>query len=65
MIQIEALQRYRIDLADGATLTGPERLVVLVLKGVDGGESRYAISRVDAMRIALALQQAAAAVAAG
>lgn len=65
MTSLEALHRFRVDLADGATITGPERLVVLVLQGVSGPESRYAISRVDAIRIALALQHAASTVAVG
>lgn len=59
MTTIRLLDRYRIDRAWGATAAGPERLVILVMKPNDGHETAYAISKADAMLIALALQDAA------
>lgn len=53
------LARYRIDRADGATATGPEKLIVLCLRGNDTPELGYVISKTDAMLIGLALQSAA------
>lgn len=56
----QTLARYRIDRADGLAASGPEKLVILVLKS---NESRHefavAISKADAMLIGLALQAAA------
>lgn len=60
MSAIKLLQRYRVDRAAGATMQGPEQLVVLVLQPIDGPELAVAISRVDAMLISLALSNAAA-----
>lgn len=57
--QIKLLERYRIDRADGATLIGPEKLVILVLKPNDAPEFAVAISKMDAMVISLALSNAA------
>jgi hypothetical protein len=54
------LQAYRIDRADGLTATGGfEKLVILVLKGHDGPERAFAISRADAHIIGGLLQSAA------
>lgn len=58
-MKIQLLQRYRVDRADGMTATGPEKLVVLVLKGNDSPEFSVAISKVDAMMISIALSEAA------
>jgi hypothetical protein len=54
------LARYRIDRADGLTAHGPEKLVVLVLQA-NGTSSEYvvALSKMDAMLLALQLQSAA------
>jgi hypothetical protein len=57
--KIETLERYRIDRADGATAVGPEKLIVLVLKPNDAPEFAVAISKMDAMLIALQLSSAA------
>lgn len=59
MTNIRLLDRYRIDRSWGATAQGPERLVILVLKPNDGPEVSFAISKVDAMMIGLALTNAA------
>ena len=57
---IQTLARYRIDRADGIAASGPEKLVILVLTSNETpGEFAVAVSRVDAMRIALQLQSAA------
>ena len=58
-MSIQLLQRYRIDRAQGMTASGPEKLVILVLKCNDGPEIAYACSKVDAMMISLQLQSAA------
>lgn len=60
MSEIKTLQRYRVDRADGITLTGPEKLIVLVLKPNEGAEFAVALSRVDAMQLSLQLSHAAA-----
>lgn len=59
MSEIKLLQRYRVDRADGVTLQGPERLVVLVLKPNEGPEFAVALSTVDAMLLSLQLSTAA------
>lgn len=56
---IQLLDRYRVDRAQGMTATGPEKLVILVLKSNEGPEIPYALSKVDAMMLALQLQAAA------
>lgn len=57
---IQTLARYRIDRADGVAAMGPEKLIILVLKSNESSiEYSVAISRADAMRIALQLQSAA------
>ena len=53
------LDRYRVDRVQGMTVTGPERLVILVLKPNDGPEVAYAISKMDAMLISIKLSEAA------
>lgn len=53
------LDRYRVDRAQGMTATGPEKLVILVLKANDGPEIAYAVSKVDAMMISIQLSNAA------
>lgn len=61
MPTIQTLQRFRIDRADGLAVSGPERFVILVLKSNETeAEFAVAISRVDAMRIALQMQGCAA-----
>jgi hypothetical protein len=57
--QIKALDRYRVDRADGLTALGPEKLVILVLKPNGGEEFAVAISKMDAMLISLQLANAA------
>lgn len=59
MVNIRMLQRYRVDREAGGTANGPEQLVILVLKPNEGPELAYAISKVDAMKIAIQLQLAA------
>ena len=59
MSEIKLLMRYRVDLADGATLAGPERLVVLVLEALEGREYAVALSSVDAMLLSHQLANAA------
>lgn len=59
MADIQLLDRYRVDRASGITATGPEQLVILVLKSNNGPEIPYAISKVDAMMLGLQLQNAA------
>lgn len=56
---IKLLQRYRVDRADGVTLAGPEKLVVLVLKPLEGPEVAIALSSVDAMMLSMQLSTAA------
>jgi hypothetical protein len=57
---MQTLERYRIDRADGLAANGPEKLVILVLKANDSSaEYSVAISKVDAMLIAMQLQAAA------
>lgn len=56
---IKSLIRYRVDRADGITLSGPECLVVLVLQPSEGAEFAVAISSVDAMMLSLQLSNAA------
>ena len=56
---IPTLERYRIDRADGFAANGPEKLVILVLKANGLPEVPFAISKMDAMLIALKLQAAA------
>lgn len=58
-MRMHLLDRYKIDRADGATAQGPEKLIVLVMKGHDVAEVAFVISKVDAMLIGLALQGAA------
>lgn len=58
-VKVDTLQRYRIDREAGQTLNGPEQLVILVLKGNGSNEAAFAISKVDAMKIAIQLQLAA------
>lgn len=53
------LERYRVDRADGMTLGGPEKLVVLVIKANGGPELRFAMSKIDAMQISIFLSAAA------
>lgn len=57
--EIKLLERYRVDRADGITATGPEKLIVLVLKANGGAEFAVAISKMDAMLISLQLSTAA------
>lgn len=57
-VSIELLQRYRVDRQAGTTPNGHEQLVILVLKSHES-EHAYAISKVDAMHIAIQLQLAA------
>lgn len=59
MSNVKLLHRYRVDRADGVTLAGPERLVVLVLKPIDGPEVAIALSSVDAMLLSHQLSIAA------
>lgn len=59
MIEIKLLDRYRVDRAQGVTVSGPEKLVILVLKPNDGPEQCFAISKMDAMLISLQLSAAA------
>jgi hypothetical protein len=59
MVEIKLLQRYRVDREAGMTASGPEQLVILVLKGADVPEMAYAMSKVDAMKIAIQMQLAA------
>lgn len=60
MPTIQTLQRFRVDRADGITISGPEKLIILVLKSNETeAEFAVAISRVDAMVIALQMQSAA------
>lgn len=56
---IKLLERYRVDRANGMTASGPEKLVILVLKPNDGPEFSVAISKVDAMMISIQLSNAA------
>lgn len=58
-MSIQMLDRYRVDRAQGMTATGPEKLVILVLKSNDGPEIAYACSKVDAMMISIQLSNAA------
>jgi hypothetical protein len=59
-VEIQKLQRYRVDRQAGVTAHGgAEQLVVLVLKGHDGPEMAYAISKIDAMLIAHMMTDAA------
>ena len=59
MPSIQTLARYRVDRADGIAASGPEKLVILVLKANESAEYAVAISKADAMLIGLALQGAA------
>ena len=59
MLEIKMLERYRVDRADGATAIGPEKLIILILKPNDGPEFAVAISKMDAMLIALQMTSAA------
>lgn len=57
---VQTLARYRVDRADGITASGPEKLVILVLRSNESAaEFSVAISKMDAMLIALQLQSAA------
>lgn len=58
-VKIRLLQRWRVDREAGMTASGPEQLVVLVLKPNEGPEMAYAMSKVDAMAIAVQMQLAA------
>lgn len=58
-VDIKLLQRWRVDRAAGGTANGPEQLIVLVLKPNDGREVAFAMSKVDAMAIAIQMQLAA------
>ena len=57
--EVKTLERYRIDRADGVTATGPEKLIILVLKPNGGPEFAVAISKMDAMLISLQMSGAA------
>jgi hypothetical protein len=57
--EIKMLERYRVDRANGMTVAGPEKLVILILKPNDGPEFCVAISKMDAMLISLQLGAAA------
>jgi hypothetical protein len=59
MVEIKLLQRYRVDRQEGQTAAGPEQLVILILKAANAPEMAYAISKVDAMKIAIQMQLAA------
>jgi hypothetical protein len=59
MSTIKLLARYRVDRADGATVSGPEQLVVLVLVPTEGHEFAVALSPVDAMMLSLQLSNVA------
>ena len=56
---IKLLDRYKVDRAQGMTVTGPERLVILVLKPNDGPEISFAMSKMDAMLISIKMSEAA------
>lgn len=58
-VKICLLERYRVDRQAGITASGPEQLVVIVLKGSGAPELAYALSKVDAMKLAIQLQLAA------
>ena len=61
MSNVQTLARYRVDRADGITASGPEQLVILVLRSNESAsEFSVAISKMDAMLLALQLQSAAA-----
>lgn len=58
-LETKLLQRYRIDRAAGLTADGSTQLVVLVLKASGERELAVAMSKADAMAIALQMQLAA------
>mgnify|MGYP003389881103 FL=1 len=58
-VAIKMLQRYRVDRQFGMAANGPEQLVILVLKPIDGPEVAVALSKVDAMILAHQLTDAA------
>lgn len=57
--KLQMLDRYRIDRADGAAALGPEKLIVLMLKGNGEHEQYFVISKMDAMIISQQLHAAA------
>lgn len=57
--KLQMLDRYRVDRADGAAAMGPEKLIVLMLKGNGEHEQYFVISKMDAMVISLQLHKAA------
>ena len=59
MPKVQSLERYRIDRADGITANGPEKLIILILKANGESERAFAISKMDAMLIAMQLTHAA------
>lgn len=58
-VNIQMLERWRVDREDGMTAAGPEKLVIVVLKPLNGREVALAMSKVDAMAISIQLQLAA------
>lgn len=58
-LDVNLLERYRIDRGSGMTADGSTQLVVLVLKASNNRELAVAMSKADAMAIALQLQLAA------
>lgn len=58
-VEIKMLQRWRVDRQDGMTAGGPEKLVILVLKSLNGPEVAVAMSKIDGMAIGIQLQLAA------
>jgi len=58
-VTIHMLQRWRVDRQDGMTANGPEKLVILIVKALNGPEIAVAMSKVDAMAIGIQLQLAA------
>lgn len=58
-VEVQLLQRYRVDRQVGQTTSGPEQLVILVLKGNGAHEAAYALSKIDAMALSIQLQLAA------
>lgn len=57
--KLQMLDRYRVDRADGAAAMGPEKLIVLMLKGNGEHEQHFVISKMDAMIISMQLSAAA------
>jgi hypothetical protein len=58
-LPIHLLERFRVDRQTGVTADGSTHLVVLVLKASDATELAVAISKSDAMIIAVQLMNAA------